>query len=621
MLKMLEDYIALVLLEYKNDINYNGRLTLSDIEKIIADPNYPTPDINKRIIDIAFNIQRNNAVAIALDNSDFRAKLSDNHQGVKSIQVTEELINSLNGNSLESTIIREYFGILSDNPREIIRSIIRRGLYVHYAYNSIPIERRWIYGILYAYLAGVNFIKYNVIDYNDAKLFGEAYFVYSYIGLVSRSTFVQMYEQSSLHVKYIILKLLKYDKIIDIDILRDHSIQTFFSEQLLIYNKLKLDNKRFYYKLSSDIILAIAKTFDDYTAVLMPRILYEKTIPPIAHYLARLPNETQKVIDELGIVPPKDYDPYEYVLTNSKSYNYMLEVREEYSSLALLFPAMSDREILDNYGYVTYLSRDDLTSEMFSLDKYEGFFVPTKNKSCINEVTAYEESVEMETVLAYGTLHDYHCYSNEELLNSLESENGVVILQLWHSKERISDKEQLLELKNLLTPFKEFNSFIEKLDYMLRSSVDIEKHVLHQFQLMTNTEKEQIKELLLQLFIIGMYMLRWTGNGPYPVDKKQTEINIDPEPKTIQALVEYATMLDNSTQNVQNFVSNLNVYDTPSSKGTKVIKQIIEIVSKGNLTEDVTSCIRINADKFIFTGYNYLEKLLLYKIPNYQLPK
>lgn len=614
--KMFEDDVAQALMEYKDKINYKG-LTLSDVNRIIQDPNFPTPEINRRIIDIALYIHRDQVLADDLDNSDFRIRLYMNTEGYNVIGISNYDIGKINPNSLESIIIRNVFNILTEDPEEIIETITERGLDIHQPIELIKPADRWKYGLLYAYLSAIDFVQYNVIEYEDAVYFGQAYFLYSYYNIIPYEKFVSYYDDAVFGVKYLILKLLKYNNLVNIDVLTTHSIITFFTEGNIDYSETLLENMRFYHKLPQELVEVIAKTNPEYTAVLMPRLLYELIIPRIANYLIRLPDETNKVIEELGIVPPEGYDPYKYIIVNSRQYNDMLDYIYEYEHRTEedKIMSMTDREILDKFGFVPYISRDNLVNSMLFLNQNKGFFVPTKHKMCTNQTTVYGEDVNTELVVAYGTLHSYDCYSNDELLNQLEYENGIVVLKLWLSKTEITDKEILLNLRQLLAPFKEFKSFIDKLDTALRSITDINKQDLINFQLLTDEEKEQTKELLLQLFIIGMYMLRWTGNGPYPVNEKQTEINVDPEPKTIEALIQYSTMLSNSTINVQEYVSKLIVYNTPTFRGTKTVDQLIRIVTKGD--EDVMSCIRINANKFINTGYVYLEKLFLYKIPGY----
>lgn len=233
-----------------------------------------------------------------------------------------------------------------------------------------------------------------------------------------------------------------------------------------------------------------------------------------------------------------------------------------------IIPLMSDMELLNCIdGYVFFEGRLNLEDIIYDLfhNFQKIFFIPFHRNAINKETFTLFECNDLSVpMIAYGTPYNYRCYDIDELTSSFvdytDTKNGVnndeilgevvnpvtnekmyiskVIFRLPEDKKIILDVTVVRELISLLPGMLNIN---RKSDCILNEK-DIDKYTIilnkylelyniqendmrslpKKFKSLPGVEKKKLEEFFELLFVTGMYMRRWNGKGPYPLNKNQT---------------------------------------------------------------------------------------------------
>lgn len=327
------------------------------------------------------------------------------------------------------------------------------------------------------------------------------------------------------------------------------------------------------------------------------------------------------VASALGIVVPPDQDIVSYVRANIRAYRRVVSdpstpdtdrqltapwtgsTRELVKRLI----RYTDEDLFSLIGvYVYYTSRDNLIATVGTLLEEDiRFFIPLR--PCPNGETYYGTLTSSVPVVAYGTLYEYRCYEEEEFLANIREFPFSMKIP---GTQQIMNRRQIEVLRDTISRFN-FPQLSQRIREGLLELADPTLRI--PFQRLTQNERDSVRNFLLAMFRTGMYMRRWTGSGCYPVTEASTRANIDPEPRSLQGLMELNSIYENASLNTRHFLDTLQMRKRNSFLEYTFMERF-RVVLAG---DSVDSCIRLNSAKFIFTAYYYLEQLFSYLIPDF----
>lgn len=376
--------------------------------------------------------------------------------------------------------------------------------------------------------------------------------------------------------------------------------------------------------LPGGIVDIYASTHDKREPGLMWELV-QATPSPLEPYIDRVTGEqgAREVSEALGMVIPPDRGILFYVRNNIGKYGLAVAYPPTFETdqllrvqwtgnerdLSELLSRYTDQDLFDLLGvYVYYTSRVTLILSLTNLMTGSTmFFIPLN--PCPNSETYYGTLTRGVPLVAYGTLRDYRCYEEEEFLANIREFPFSIKIP---GTQTVLSKKEIEVLRDTISRFT-FPRLSEKIRVGLLQASDPTLRV--PFQHLTPVERDSVKNFLLAMFRTGMYMRQWTGSGCYPVTKASTLTDIDPEPRSLQGLIELNSIYEDSSPATRFFLDSLRMRASNGFYGYTFMERF-HIVLQGNST-DTNSCIRINSSKFILTAYYYLEQLFSYRIPDF----
>lgn len=357
------------------------------------------------------------------------------------------------------------------------------------------------------------------------------------------------------------------------------------------------------------------------------------------------------------IIPPTNEHKVDYFWTNVTQYDrVMIRERTEKLDKNLLSGEMltddevgqllshyTDQEIFAYTGiYIPYTSRGNLIAKITNARRVKTFFIPTV-RSCINQttITTLDETNDPnQFIVGYGTIFSYYCYNFDDFLeNFKEYPIADQINFRFRKPDTLADNFSNVEIRSLVRLLKIYPNTQEVVNVLLEGLAKVyevteyDRDIQVQFLQMVN--KLTVREWLLQLFNIGMYMRRWQGPPhPYPVILTETQGDIDPNLKVNEAmaLLGYFPVYQGQvgepligiaaklSEEERTFMNNLRAVEYMGEDGrVKIAKQkdntigfYLSRVRKGDM------CIRMASSIFIGTGYYYLRLFFKELIPNFE---
>lgn len=335
------------------------------------------------------------------------------------------------------------------------------------------------------------------------------------------------------------------------------------------------------------------------------------------------------------IIPSNVMDARAYYLANVRSYFPIFQrdpTQFQPLTLALARRARRIEEFLALYtdeeiirglgGYVNYQGRAHLLQQYRDLlTNGEMFFIPFE-RACANEYTQLGTATADPTnfVVAFGNFNNYTCYDPDEFLMTFtrreDPETGIpgdFAFARPDNTRAVFSRPQVIQLAALGPLFPEQLRDVQQRIAEGITLVEMQGQVTDKarkmFQRIGEPYRDQIRQILLQLFYTGMYMRRWGGPGcAYPLAKRDTENRPDPDVPVSAGLARLREMLAALPAPVSAFLLALPMLEytgngTYHREGQNLAYYINE-VWEGRY------CIRMGSSKFVTTAYAYLMNFL-----------
>ncbi len=377
--------------------------------------------------------------------------------------------------------------------------------------------------------------------------------------------------------------------------------------------------------------------------------------PEMEKYIAELSVETiPEIVRALGLCVPAIIDPMLYITAALPTVRGLFSGRKpgfERGPVAEVLRQMTDNEIMRRVGAAyAYRSRQDLiTRGAQLLSGATGFFVPNERK-CFNPLTYdFAETKDLSLfMIAYGTLGSYACYGMGELAGGFEPhgeetvDGKAVLFSFRIPKPLMSDTDiggytdldpvKAAELKDLVTQLvpdltgdnrtmaAQLLDTISAVERSNRGTNDYDKARYNDFLRFPATARETMRDYLMQVFLCGMYMRRWTGPpAKYPLLSSETN-RTDFEAQSVLPHLEKIQMTMDSMKTTAPaaaaFVQGLREVEHRMGKVNQVtydeynIKALVDKVIMGY-------CIRMGSTRFVGSGAHYLHLFFGSPLPGY----
>lgn len=351
-------------------------------------------------------------------------------------------------------------------------------------------------------------------------------------------------------------------------------------------------------------------------------------------------DSAEEICNLFGMVIPlgRSNEIYEYLYENITEYEHVIGrdpktvpirlnmgIHTEENKIKENFSKMKDNEIIKHIGsYVAYSSRMNLVWSMVSLFRTSQFLYPivrdierSINRTTINLSDILDSSVFM---VGFGTTLKYETYEIEDLIGAFFDDDVEGIkFRRPENTDKMFSMTDINGLTKLLDCFPK-NREIEKLlvliaegKRIIADGLEYDAKAIKWLNVLNDTSKKLVKEFLLQVFYIGMYMRRWEGPGyVYPLKHDTTIKDTNPEKKVIDNLVIGNTILEMMDNEVRKLALSLHTCEynkLGEVEDTRVLFSIDwEKVVEGK------ECIRIASSKFIGTAVHYMRVLYKEKI-------
>jgi hypothetical protein len=282
-----------------------------------------------------------------------------------------------------------------------------------------------------------------------------------------------------------------------------------------------------------------------------------------------------------------------------------------------ILAALVKRESFSKVKMDSYSDYELLQLSCIKPTFYSGNLNPNQERSIIeySPISEYDPNI----LVSYGVKENntFDVYSIEELINLFNNYKSFAN-GLPGAKKRIFKTRSIRKLELIseeLSLHNQTNQYqyqlliktikdIRKFAASLRGKVHFLKHI-------DNFDK--CKYILNQMFEIGMYIRGWTGKGKYPLESIVTNKNVVMtvvSPIIVSLLnfikngdYDYLMSLPLIVLVEKKFVVNTDI-DQGSNIGEK-----LRMVTKGDDTTNINSCLRTSSNYLIATGYYYLSLL------------
>lgn len=272
---------------------------------------------------------------------------------------------------------------------------------------------------------------------------------------------------------------------------------------------------------------------------------------------------------------------------------------------------LSDIELFNRYGALPYYStRTELVNNISSLENTPAFFMPLR-RTCNNAQTyllsdTNDPSVE---VISYGTIQSYRCYEVDELIG-LFSTGEVYPFTTGEGLGSSFPIGDIMYLRNLSSIYPSMRNLTETIDRgvaAINRNMNIREEHVEQFNRLPDRDKEALRVIFNKFIAAGMFMRRWTGTGCYPLREEDTRSSsIDPNVRSIPALIELRSLIDNLSPDAMSFfiaTNSMSARHGEVIRGTRTLLETFDEVYRG------VECIRMASKRFIVSGITYLSSL------------
>jgi len=331
---------------------------------------------------------------------------------------------------------------------------------------------------------------------------------------------------------------------------------------------------------------------------------------------------------ELSKYTTKDYGIYEILQMNK----YMLHL--DYYFNPELPADLYDGDILTNMAKIEGFSRLDLDREspytLLQCAYMTSTFYHGKHLQMINEETPFYydtvSNLDNEIVVCFGVKPQAELIAfrygelselfknNKNFMNPITKEMfpDIAIKKLKNLSNTIKQwdtDEHIKERRSLYIAIINTELFCNETMEKMRQLVEI-------YNCIDIIKKNSIRDAILKLFYLSMYMRGWTGSGPYPIEKAPVDNQIEVDLLVTDGLIKFEEVCKDLGD-----IGGI-IYELPllkyqgsefiastDSRSGKTIGERIMIVKSGEDHDTYDSCIRLSSNLFAISSYRYMEIL------------
>jgi len=175
------------------------------------------------------------------------------------------------------------------------------------------------------------------------------------------------------------------------------------------------------------------------------------------------------------------------------------------------------------------------------------------------------------------------------------------------ARDRFSGTERSQDLKRDLL------EVIEEVEFLSAETLSKAKEFYHHFLSSTNEDKLKIREVVLELLHLAMYMRGWDGENPhFPIQEAPIYDQLSVDIKVTSSIQRFETLCSNLNQTGP-LIRNLpllryqGVFNPSRCERDGItIDDRLRIVKDGNNTGNMASCIRMTSNWLAASAYRYL---------------
>lgn len=293
----------------------------------------------------------------------------------------------------------------------------------------------------------------------------------------------------------------------------------------------------------------------------------------------------------------------------------------------------SDQSIIDYFSFNDiYLNRIDLITKIFDILNIKNFgIIDNIHNGIINTETYLATDINELTppYLTYGDHFEKRVFEMDEILYNFEVTGDIYNLRDPSNPSKYYTINEINKLQSCIKFLNgdenKKNTISNNLNLIIQSNQRKDEMINNFYKLVkgNNELKRILFEYFNKIFLIGMYMRKWKGIGPYPHKTTETKIDdYDPNDIVSEKLEElyiimekiknenYLLWLNLSSLQVINYDNIKNVYETDTSG---LIFDYLDKIRNGKF------CIRVSSTYLCITGYYYCNILLDYIIPDFDV--
>lgn len=355
--------------------------------------------------------------------------------------------------------------------------------------------------------------------------------------------------------------------------------------------------------------------------------------------------DLEDVCSWIGIEVPSPIHKYYYIYNNILSYLPIVKRAEDYHFVNLNIlnsmninklyshvSSLKDSEIHKQFGVkVGYRTREEhINYSLLSL-KEKTFFIPVTTSFSVNTHTMLGTDINDEEIIfvGYGTIFEYVTYELDEMFNSFYESNGLVIFRKPDNINLSFSFDDIVKLILLMETYIPYQDRVDITKRILKglqdNTIKIEESqkCLDTFSSFDNKIKSSIGNYLLNVFYSGMCMRRWKGPGyKYPLRESETLQKFCPDNNVSLLINKGFQLLKSMDCKAVYFCNSLRVFQCASGKIIEATEDEMEIRTLTDLIENTANgsiCMRMASTLFIGTSYYFLNTLMDYSIPDFEI--
>lgn len=253
------------------------------------------------------------------------------------------------------------------------------------------------------------------------------------------------------------------------------------------------------------------------------------------------------------------------------------------------------------------ISRSDLIQKVKHAfqTSHVRFLTKEQARNCTleSQKTIFDMADLPDTYIGIGNWSQgFICYDIQDILQTLSIYAPLGILKNPHTQKSWNP----IELYQIINLYKDNPNIQEQLlSYTQKYNPNTQIKELRQHLLVPG-----VKEVFLQIFYLGMYLRRWSGDGPYPLTEElveghtfQSQCGLSTAIASTEAGIKLHDELNKLPMDIQQIINNLHLMNKVDQEYIPEYQSIQSIIQD---IGDQNACIRVASGLIAYTGAYYL---------------